>query len=131
MSDKIGVLGSSTTATGTVTAYTVPAAKAAKCRLMYNIQGNADATTDLQIKVNGQIVMDHANITASNYLFSSPNALKEGPLAALPTGVDGDTTGAPAPIDYYLAEGDTVVYIIGGTAAVSMDFQVVGSEIDV
>ena len=132
MSDKIGVLGEATTATAaTTTVYTVPSGKAAKGKIFYLCQGAADATTDLNIKVNAIDVMDHANITASNYLFSSPNALKEGPLATLPTGVDGDTTGGPAPTEYYLAAGDTVTYTIAGTTALSMNCQFVGTEIDV
>ena len=132
MTDKIGVLGEATTATAaTTTAYTVPSGKAAKCKLFYLIQGAADATTDFKITVNAIDVVDHANITASQYLFSSPNALKEGPLAALPTGVDGDTTGAPAPSEYYLSAGDTVTYTIAGTTALSCNVQVVGTEIDV
>lgn len=132
MADKIGVLGEATTATAaTTTAYTVPSGKAAKCQIMYMIQGNADATTDLSVAVNGITVMSHSNITGSNYLFSSPNALKEGPLAALPTGVDGDTTCAPAPGIYYLSAADTVTYTVGGSTAISCNVQVVGVEIDV
>jgi len=132
MTDKIGVLGEATTATAaTTTVYTVPSSKAAKGRLFYEIQGAADGTTDLTITVNGIPVMVHSNITASNYLFSSPNALKEGPLAAQATGVDGDTTGAPAPIEYFLSAADTVTYTIAGTTALAMNMQFVGAEIDV
>lgn len=132
MADSIGVLGEATTATAaTTTVYTVPAAKAAKVQLMYEIQGAADATTDFTITVNGVVAMTHANITASNYLHSSPNALKEGPNAAQPTGVDGDTTMAPAPSIYYLSAADVVSYTIAGTTALAMNMQVVGTEIDV
>jgi hypothetical protein len=133
MADKIGVLGEATTATAaTTTAYTVASGKAAKCQIFYLMQGStSDATTDFKILVNGITVMDHSNITQSNYLFSSPNAMKEGPLSALPTGVDGDTTAAPAPAIYFLAAGDTVTYTIGGSTAGSCNVQVVGVEIDV
>ena len=132
MSDKIGVLGEASTATaGTTTVYTVPSAKATKCQLMYLVQGAADASTDFTITVNGIVVMAHDNITASNYLFSSPNALKEGPLAALPTGVDGDTTLSPAPSIYWLSAADTVTYTLAGTDAISAKVQVVGVEVDV
>lgn len=132
MTDIIGVLGEATTLTaGTTTAYTCPAGKASKVKLMYEAQGAADASTDLTITVNGIDVMVHSNITASNFLFSSPNALKEGPLATQATGVDGDTTVAPAPSEYYLSAGDTVTYTIGGTDALAMNLQVVGSEVDV
>lgn len=132
MSDKIGVLGEATTATAATTnVYTVPSGKAAKIKLFYQMQGAADATTDFAITVNGIVVADHANITGSNYLYSSPNALKEGPLSALPTGVDGDTTNAPAPAEYYLAAADVVSYTVGGTTALGVNVQVVGTEVDV
>lgn len=132
MADKIGVLGEATTATaGTTTAYTCPAGKAAKCKIMYEVQGNADATTDFSIAVNGITVFTHSNITASNYLHSSPNAMKEGPNAAQATGVDGDTTVAPAPAEYFLSAADTVTYTIGGSDAIGCNVQVVGTEVDV
>lgn len=132
MSDKIGVLGEASTATaGTTTAYTCPAGKAAKCKVMYEIQGNADASTDFTLTVNGIVVFTHSNITASNYLHSSPNALKEGPNAAQPTGVDGDTTMGPGPVEFYLSAADTVTYTIGGSDAISCNVQVVGTEVDV
>ena len=133
MADKIGVLGEATTASAaTTTVYTVPSGKAAKCQIMYLMQGStSDATTDFKIIVNAITIMDHSNITQSNYLFSSPNAIKEGPLSTLPTGVDGDTTCAPAPAIYYLSAGDTVTYTIAGTTGGSCIVQVVGVEIDV
>jgi len=132
MSDKIGVLGEGSTLTaGTTTVYTVPSAKAALVRIFYECKGAADGTTDLTITINGIAVMVHSNITASNFLFSSPNAIKEGPLSAQATGVDGDTTGAPAPIEYYLSAGDTVTYTLGGSSALAMNIQAVGTEIDV
>ena len=133
MADKIGVLGEASTASAaTTTVYTVPSGKAAKCHIIYLIQGStSDATTDFKILVNGITVMDHSNITQSNYLFSSPNAMKEGPLSILPTGVDGDTTCAPAPPIYYLSAADTVTYTIGGSTGGSCLVQVVGVEIDV
>ena len=71
MADKIGVLGEASTASAaTTTVYTVPSGKAAKCQIIYLIQGStSDATTDFKILVNGITVMDHSNITQSNYLF--------------------------------------------------------------
>jgi hypothetical protein len=131
MADVIGVLGEATVATAaTTTAYTCPAGKGAKVRIFYQIQGAADGTTDFAITVNGIKVMDLSNIAASEYAFSTPNALYDT-SAALPTGVDGDTTGAPAPDEYYLAAGDIVSYTIGGTTALGMNLQVVGIEVDV
>ena len=132
MSDQIGVLGSAAVLTAATTAiYTVPSGKAAKGRIFYSVQGAANGTTDITITVNGINVMVHSNITASNFLFSSPNALKEGPLAAAATGVDGDTTGAPAPIEFFLSAADIVSYTLAGTDALAASFQFVGTEIDV
>ena len=132
MTDQIGVLGEATTATAaTTTVYTVPSSKAARGKVFFMIQGHSDASTDIKITVNAIDVMSHVNITASNYLFSSPNALKEGPLAALPTGVDGDTTGSPAPTEYFLSAADTVTYTLTGSTAISCNVQFVGTEIDV
>ena len=133
MADKIGVLGEASTASAaTTTVYTVPSGKAAKCQIIYLIQGStSDATTDFKILVNGITVMDHSNITQSNYLFSSFIFIMVGPLSTLPTGVDGDTTCAPAPPIYYLSAADTVTYTIGGSTGGSCLVQVVGVEIDV
>jgi hypothetical protein len=134
MSDKIGVLGSAAVLTAATTPiYTVPTGKAAKGRIFYRVVGNSDASTDITITVNDVIVMTHSNITASNILFSSPNAIKEGPLATTAqTGVDGDTTGAPAPIEYFLSAADIVSYTLAGSAALAgTSFQFVGTEIDV
>lgn len=132
MTDIIGVLGEATVATAAVTTvYTVPSGKAAKGRLFFQCKGAADGTTDLTITVNGIDVFVHANITASNFMFSSPNALLEGPLAAAPTGADGDTTNAPAPIEYFLSAADTVTYTLAGTTALGMNCQFVGTEVDV
>lgn len=131
MTDKIGVLGEASTLTAaTTTVYTCPADKAAKCRIMYLGQADAGGIIDFKITVNGIDVFSQANITASNYIFSSPNAMFEK-IATLPTGVDGDTTCAPAPIDYYLAAGDTVTYTIADASAISLSVQVVGTEVDV
>ncbi len=131
MSDSIGVLGSAAVLTAaTTTIYTVGSGKAAKGRIFYKMQGAADGTTDLTITVNGLAVMVTANITASNFAFSSPNAMLEI-LATEPTGVDGDTTAAPAPIEFWLSAGDTVTYTLAGSDALAASFQFVGTEIDV
>jgi hypothetical protein len=132
MADKIGVLGEAITRTaGVTTVYSVPAAKASRFRIMYEIQGAGDATTDFTLTVNGIVVMTHSNITASNFLHSSPNAIKEGPNAAQPTGVDNDTTMSPAPSEYFMTAGDVMSYTIGGTTALACNVQAVGVEVDV
>jgi hypothetical protein len=133
MTDKIGVLGETTSAVlGTATAYTCPAAKAAKCKIMFVGQGNAGAGTTLDILINGMTVAKVAAMTASYYVFSIAGAgVRVAEQAAYPTGIGAGLTVAPADAVYYLNAGDTVQYTIGGAAMISMNFQVVGAEIDV
>lgn len=133
MSDRIGVLGESAIATvGTTTAYTCPTGKAAKVRLMFQLQGNAGGGTTLAIIVNGLTVATVAAMTASYYTFSIKGAgVRVAEQAALPTGIGAGLAIAPADQIYYLSQGDTIQYTIGGAAGISMNFQVVGTEIDV
>ena len=133
MTDKIGVLGEASTATvGTTTAYTVPAGKAAKCRIMYRMQaGSAASTTTFDLTVNGITVMSQTSMNVNTYLWSNTSTLNGAPNSVAPTGSTGPLTVAPAPIDYYLAAADTVTYAIGTQAATACNVQVVGTEIDV
>lgn len=133
MSDRIGVLGENTTATvGTVTAYTVPTAKAAKFRLMFLAQGNAAGGTIIDILVNGLKVARIAAMTANFYVFSVRGAgVRVAEQAAEPLGTTVALTPAPADPIYYANAGDTIQYTISGAAAIAMNFQVVGVEIDV
>jgi hypothetical protein len=131
MSDKIGVLGEATATTvATTTVYTCPAGKAAKVRLMFRAQG--DATTAIAILVNGLEVARVAAMTANFYVCSIKGAgLRIAEQAAAPTGIGAGLTVAPADQIYYLSAGDTVQYTIITAAALAMNFQVVGTEIDV
>lgn len=133
MSDKIGVLGSSTVATATTTtAYTVPSAKAAKVQIQWSGTAHAtNSTGDLTITVNGVAVATVLNIAATKFLHSSDTLMISAEETAAPTGKSAILTVAPAPFVYYLSAGDTVTYTIGTDAMVAMDFQVVGTEIDV
>lgn len=133
MSDKIGVLGESTTASlGTATPYTVPAGKGAKFRIMFVAQGNAAGGTVIAIAVNGMTIATIAAMTANFYVFSIKGAgLRAAEQAALPIGTTAALTVAPADPIYYANVGDTVTYTISGAAAISMNFQVVGVEVDV
>ena len=133
MADQIGVLGESTTATvATTTVYTVPSAKAAKVKLMWSGQSHASTGTgDLTITVNGAAVAVVLNMTAARYLHSNSTLLVNPETAAAPTGATALLTVAPAPFEYYLSAGDTVTYTIGTLVMVAMNFQVVGTEIDV
>lgn len=133
MSDKIGVLGSSSAVViGTATAYTVPVGKAAKFKIMFRMQGSAGAGTTLDVLVNGMVVASVAAMTASYYVFSVKGAgLRCAEQAAAPTGIAAAATIAPADPVYELATGQTVQFTIGGANAIGMNFQVVGVEIDV
>jgi len=133
MSDKIGVLGESTTATvATTTVYTCPASKAAKISLMWTgLAHAANSTGDLTITVNGVNVAVILNMTAANYILSSTAKLNEGAQVAAPDGTSEANTVGIAPQVYYLSAGDTVTYTIGTDAMQSMNMQVVGTEIDV
>jgi len=132
MADIIGVLGELTGASAltvaTHTVYTVPAGKAAKVKLFYLMQATG-SSPDLTITVNGINVMVQTGITASNYVFSSTAALYEK-TAAAPDGAAAATTAGLAPETYYLSAGDTVTYTVGSNALSSMNFQVVGTEVD-
>lgn len=134
MTDKIGVLGESTTTTATTTtAYTVPAGKAAKCQIMWT--GVAHATNssgDFLITVNGAIVASRLNMPTTEYFYSNNITMIHDPSASVdPDGSTPTLTVAPAPQVYYLAAADTITYTIGTDAMASISFQVVGTEIDV
>lgn len=132
MSDKIGVLGEAAVATvGTTTVYTCPTNKMSRGRLMFFLQGNAGAGTIVDFFVNGSQVARIAAMTASFYCFSVKGAgLRVAEQAALPTGIGAGLTVAPADPIYYLNEGDTVQYAISGAAAISINCQFVGIELD-
>jgi hypothetical protein len=133
MADKIGVLGSSTTASvATTTAYTVPAAKAARVKIQWTAASHgSNSTGDLTITVNGAAVATRLNLTAARYYHSNSTLMVSAVETAAPTGDSAILTVAPAPFEYYLSAGDTVTYTVGTDALVSMNFQVVGTEIDV
>ena len=132
MADVIGVLGSSSaTAVATATVYTVPAGKAAKVRLMALFQGSAN--TVVAILVNGMEVARNTVMTVNHWNYT----IKGGGMfayasgnAAPATGLANALTVAPADPIYYLSEGDTVQFTIVTAVCLSMNFQVVGVEID-
>ena len=133
MSDIIGVLGEASTITiGTTTVYTVPSAKAAKCKIMWSGASHAStATGDLTITVNGIDIAVVLNMTAARFLHSNSTLLVNPETAAAPTGATALLTVAPAPFEYYLSAGDTITYTIGTLDMVAMKMQVAGTEIDV
>lgn len=133
MSDKIGVLGEATaTAVATATAYTCPANKAAKVRIMARFQG--DTNSQVAVLVNGMEVARNTAMTNSHYNFT----IKGGGFfayaagnAAAPTGLANALTVAPADPIYYLSPGDTIQYTVITAALLAMNFQVVGIEVDI
>lgn len=131
MTDKIGVLGSSTTATiGTATAYTCPAGKAARIRVFYN--GVAGANSTLAVAINGIQLFVTGALTVSHCIYSSDALILND--AATVGAVNGSSlalTCMPFAKDYWLAAGQTVTFTIGATNFSSMNFQVVGAEVDV
>ncbi len=133
MGDKIGVLGSSSAVVvATATAYTCPAGKAAKLKLFFRMQGSGASGTTLDILVNGLVIASVAGMTASYYVFSTKGGgIRVVEQAAAPLGTTAALTVAPADQVYELSAGQTVQFTIGGAAAIAMNFQVIGTEIDV
>lgn len=133
MSDRIGILGESiTTSLGTTNVYVVPVAKAARGRIMFNLQGNAGGATTVEFQINGMLVGRIATMTASFYCFSiKGGGLRAAEQAAIATGIGAGLTVAPADPIYYLNAGDIFRYLIGGATPISMFCQFVGTEIDV
>lgn len=133
MADIIGVLGSSTSASiATEIVYTVPAAKAARVKLMWLGLAGGDSNGDLTITVNGLAVATLINLVTVEFFYSTSTELvRDSSITTAPTGLTVDLTVAPAPFEYFLSAADTVTYTIGTTAMGSMNFQVVGAEIDV
>lgn len=132
MTDKVGVLGEATaTAVATTTAYTCPAGKTAKCRIMSRFQG--DTNSQVAILVNGMEVARNTVMTTAHYNYT----IKGGGMfayaagnAAAPTGLADGLTVAPADPIYYLNAGDTIQYTVLTAALLAMNFQVVGLELD-
>ena len=134
MSDKIGVLGEAATiTTGTTTAYTCPAGKAAKVRIMWKGTAHAsNSTGDLTITVNGIVVAERLNMPATELFWSTSTLMIHDPSVSVnPDGSTALLTCSPAPFDYYLSAADTVTYTVGTDNMVAMQLQVVGTEVDV
>jgi len=130
MSDRIGVLDEKSVATvGVTTVYTCPSGKAAKVKCMY--RGAAGSSSTLKVTVNGIDIFLTGALTSGNISYSSTSLMHQAGAAST---IDGSADGkvvAPGPKEFYLSAGDTISYEIGTAAFSSMNFQVVGSEIDV
>lgn len=132
MADSIGVLGSSTaTVIGTATAFTCPAGHGAKVRVMTRFQG--DTNSQVAILVNGIEVARNTVMTTAHYNYTIKGGgmyAYAGGNAAAPTGLANALTVAPADPIYYLSAGQTIQYTVVGAALLAMNFQVVGTLID-
>jgi hypothetical protein len=131
MADNIGVLGSATNVTvGTHTAYTVPASKASKVKLMW--QALMVNTATLAVTVNGIDIMTIAAASGAEYWFSNSTLMYDEMATPTnkPDGIALTGVVAPGPIEYYLSAGDVVSYTVGVAAITTMNFQVVGAELD-
>jgi hypothetical protein len=131
MADKIGVLGSqTTTVVATATAYTCPANKAAKVRIMSRFKG--DTNSQVAFIVNGVEVARNPAMTQNHYNHTVKGAgLLGGNVSAEPDGSTAAKTVAPSDQIYYLSAGQTIQYTVVTAALLAMNTQVVGVEIDV
>lgn len=131
MTDKIGVLGETTTVTAaTTTVYTVPTGKAARGKIFF--RGASGINSTLAITINGVIIFATGALNTGEVVFSTNDqmrALVTG--ATLVVGTSLATTPAPAPQVYFLSAGDTVTITIGTADFASISVQFVGTEIDV
>lgn len=131
MSDNFGVLGSSSaTVVGTATAYTCPASRAAKIKIMALMQFGVNS--DVGILVNGVEVARTGAMTTGNYQWTARGVGLFGGAAgaAKPDGLTAVKTVAPADPIYYLSAGQTVQIVIATANLLANSIQVVGTEID-
>lgn len=140
MAAKIGILGDSTTTSGTVTLYTVPSSKAARFRNMYAVRGGA-GTYGYTIVVNGINVINRyatsgvdifsgivgAGSQAANLI---GNVEGSGILENLQSGAGVDWMVLPYPADFFINADDTVQYVVTTTTLASTYHAVVGVEDD-
>lgn len=130
MTDKLGRLNGATTATqGTTTAYQCPAGKGAKVQIMF--RGVAGVNSTLAVTIAGMIVFTTAALTSGNVSYSNSTQQHLSALASTITGATDATTVSPGPKVYWLLPGDVVSYTIGTADFSSMNFQVVGVEVDI
>jgi hypothetical protein len=130
MTDKIGRLARATVAAqGTTVAYTVPANKTARVKLMH--RGIAGVNSTLAVLINGVQILLTAALTSGNASYTSSALMHNTGTVASVNGGSDATTIAPGPKEYFLAGGDTISYTIGTADFSSMFFDVVGAELDV
>jgi hypothetical protein len=130
MSDNYGVLGqSSSTAIGTITPYTCPAGKAAKVKLQIVMQFGTNSAVN--VRVNGANIAITGAMTLNNYQWTARGVgLFQGAASATaPDGTSEAKTVAPSDGIYYLSQGQTVQYDVATAALLAMNFQIVGTEI--
>ena len=130
MTDKIGVLGqANAVAIGATTVYTVPSGKAARIRLFY--LGASGANSALRVSVNGIVIFITPATAAGTWMASMASAMSVIGGPAIFDGTADAKTTAPGPREYYLSAGQNVTYEVLTAALQTMNFQVVGAEVDV
>jgi hypothetical protein len=152
MAAKIGILAESTTTTAdsTITAYTVPADKAARIRILFIVEGGAGATGDYTVMIGTPGASDpsiQVDLAANEDCFTGVlyEAAPDPPLSML-SGVGGVQTGVdiwedafttnlnliitPLAADYFLSTGDTIRFYFRTGAPLKHILQVVGVEDD-
>ena len=128
MADAIGVLdATAAVAVGTTIAYTVPAGHAAKVRVMF--RGTAGTNSTLAVKINDMTVFTSAALTSGTISYSTYSIWHKNDAAASIVGSADASTIAPFQREYFLSAGDTVKMIIGTADFSAMDFQVVGTQV--
>lgn len=134
MADSIGVIASATSGSvATTTVYTVPTGKAIIFKPQFIAQANAGGST-FAITINGAQLFSNA-VAASAYFWSSTTALFIE-NATYPTGESVAQTVAPAVAlagfgGWYASAGHVISYTVATNALISINFQLVGSIIDV
>lgn len=129
MTDIIGRLGRGTTAAqGTTVAYTVPANKTARVKLMYRFIAGVSST--LAVLINGVQVFITGALTSGQVSYTSSALMHNAGAVSAVNGSSDALTIAPGPKEYFLDGGDTISYTIGTADGSSMFFDVVGAELD-
>lgn len=143
MAAKIILASSTTNTTGTTTAYTVPADKAARIRFMFQMEGSGyvkqiaihvgapSAQTIIARDVGGEAELWTGALIDTNVFKPSGVGIQDTTVTWDPNTTTSDKDlVAPLAIDWFLSTGDTVKYTITTANLGTMLFQVLGVEDD-
>ena len=128
---RIGVLGEAAAITKDVitTVYTVPSGRGAKVKIMF--RGTSGTNSTLKVTVNNIDIFLTGALTLANISYSSTAAMHQAGALSTVNGATAATTVAPGPVEYQLAAGDSVTYLIGTADFSLMSIQVIGAEVEV